>query len=148
MPVSTSHIAFSSLRHPRAWVTVALLAGASSPAVAQERPTIAEKTAGMEALDGFVPLYWDGDAGTLWMEIARFDSELLYIRSLAAGVGSNDIGLDRGELGASAVVRFERVGPKVLMVQPNQRFRVESNNPDEVRALEEAFATSVLWGFP
>ena len=147
MPVSTSHIAFSSLRHPRAWLTVALLAGASSPAVAQERPTIAEKTAGMEALDGFVPLYWDSDAGTLWMEIARFDSELLYIRSLAAGVGSNDIGLDRGQLGASAVVRFERVGPKVLMVQPNQRFRVESNNPDEVRALEEAFATSVLWGF-
>ena len=77
MPVSTSHIAFSSLRHPRAWLTVALLAGASSPAVAQERPTIAEKTAGMEALDGFVPLYWDSDAGTLWMEIARFDSELL-----------------------------------------------------------------------
>ena len=147
MTVSTFRITFSSLRHPRVWLTVALLASASSPAVAQARPTIAEKTAGMEALDGFVPLYWDGDAGTLWMEIARFDSELLYIRSLAAGVGSNDIGLDRGELGASAVVRFERVGPKVLMVQPNQRFRVESNNPDEVRALEEAFATSVLWGF-
>ncbi len=124
-----------------------LLAGTSSPAVAQERPTIAEKTRGMQKLDGLVPLYWDHSAGTLWMEITRFDSELLYIRSLAAGVGSNDIGLDRGEIGASAVVRFERVGPKVLMVQPNQRFRVESNNPDEIRALEEAFATSVLWGF-
>ena len=124
-----------------------LLTGASSPAAAQERPTIAEKTAGMEVLEGFVPLYWDDDAGELWMEIAQFDRELLYIRSLAAGVGSNDIGLDRGEIGASAIVRFERVGPKVLMVQPNQRFRVQSNNPDEVRAIEEAFATSVLWGF-
>ena len=124
-----------------------LLVGSPTVVMAEERPTIEQKTEGMEVLDGFFPMYWDGDAGTLWMEIARFDSDLLYIRSLAAGVGSNDIGLDRGQIGASAIVRFERVGPKVLMVQPNQRFRVETANPDELRALEEAFATSVLWGF-
>ena len=124
-----------------------VLAGGATFAMAQGRPTIAEKTEGMEVLDGFFPMYWDGNDGTLWMEIARFDSDLLYVRSLAAGVGSNDIGLDRGQIGASALVRFERVGPKVLMVQPNQRFRVETDNPDEVRALDEAFATSVLWGF-
>jgi hypothetical protein len=129
--------------------TVLALSWLAVPAqvLAQPRPSIEERTDGMVTLDGFVPLYWDADAGTLWMKIARFDSELLYIRSLAAGVGSNDIGLDRGQLGGSAIVRFERVGPKVLMVQPNQRFRVDSDNPDEVRALEEAFATSVLWGF-
>ena len=124
-----------------------LLAGGATFAMAQGRPTIAEKTEGMEVIDGFFPMYWDGNDGMLWMEIARFDSDLLYVRSLAAGVGSNDIGLDRGQIGASALVRFERVGPKVLMVQPNQRFRVETDNPDEVRALDEAFATSVLWGF-
>ena len=101
----------------------------------------------MDVLGGLLPMYWDRDDGTLWMEITRFDRDLLYIRSLAAGVGSNDIGLDRGQIGASAIVRFERVGPKVLMVQPNQQFRVETDNPDEVRAVEEAFATSVLWGF-
>ena len=123
-----------------------VLAGGATFVMAEGRPTIAEKTEGMEVLDGFFPMYWDGDDGTLWMEIARFDSDLLYIRSLAAGVGSNDIGLDRGQIGASALVRFERVGPKVLMVQPNQRFHVETDNPDEVRSLEEAFATSVLWG--
>ena len=124
-----------------------VLAGGPAPVLAQERPSIAEKTDGMERLDGFFPMYWDDDDGALWMEIGRFESDLLYIRSLAAGVGSNDIGLDRGQIGASAIVRFERVGPKVLMVQPNQRFRVETDNPDERRALEEAFATSVLWGF-
>ena len=135
----------------RFWVCLALvslvLAGGATFVMAQGRPTIAEKTEGMEVLDGFFPMYWDRDAGTLWMEIARFDRDVLYIRSLAAGVGSNDIGLDRGQIGASALMRFERVGPKVLMVQPNQRFRVDTENPDEVRALEEAFATSVLWGF-
>jgi len=76
-----------------------VLAGGVTSVMAQERPTIAEKTEGMEVLDGFFPMYWDGDAGTLWMKIARFDSDLLYIRSLAAGVGSNDIGLDRGQIG-------------------------------------------------
>ena len=124
-----------------------VVVGSPTLVLAQGRPTIEEKTEGMEVLDGFFPMYWDDDAGSLWMEVAMFDSDLLYIRSLAAGVGSNDIGLDRGQIGASALVRFERVGPKVLMVQPNQRFRVETDNPDEVRALEEAFATSVLWGF-
>ena len=124
-----------------------VVVGSPTLVLAQGRPTIEEKTEGMEVLDGFFPMYWDDDAGRLWMEVAMFDSDLLYIRSLAAGVGSNDIGLDRGQIGASALVRFERVGPKVLMVQPNQRFRVETDNPDEVRALEEAFATSVLWGF-
>ena len=119
----------------------------TKPVAAEDRPIIADKTAGMDVLPGFVPLYWDAGDGRLWMEIAQLDQEMLYVRSLSAGVGSNDIGLDRGQLGASAIVRFERVGPKVLMVQPNQRFRVTSTNPDEVRALEEAFATSVLWGF-
>ena len=119
-----------------------------APGLAQDAPpSIAERTAGMEWLPGLLPLHWDDATGTLWMEVARFDQDLLYVRSLAAGVGSNDIGLDRGQLGATAIVRFERIGPKVLMVQPNQRYRVETDNPDEARALEEAFATSVLWGF-
>ena len=123
------------------------LAWSAAPVLAQAPPSIADRTQGMERIEGFMPMHWDARAGTLWMEIARFDSELLYVRALAAGVGSNDIGLDRGQIGATAIVRFERVGPKILMVQPNQRFRVDSDNADEVRALEEAFATSVLWGF-
>ena len=136
---------------PRRFLPVLFAALACWPtpaqAQAQDRPSIAERTAGMERLSGLLPLHWDAGAGTLWMEIARLDHDLLYVRSLAAGVGSNDIGLDRGQLGATAIVRFERVGPKVLMVQPNQRYRVDTANPAEVRALDEAFATSVLWGF-
>ena len=33
------------------------------------------------------------------------------------------------------------------MVQRNYRFRAESENPDEQRAVEDAFAKSILWGF-
>ncbi len=129
-------------------VLFAALASWPMPGLTQEPvASIAERTAGMERLPGLLPLHWDAGTGKLWMEIARFDHELLYVRSLAAGVGSNDIGLDRGQLGATAIVRFERVGPKVLVVQPNQRYRVDTTNPAEARALDEAFATSVLWGF-
>jgi hypothetical protein len=110
-------------------------------------PTIEEKTNGMQKIDGFFPLYWDSRGGTLWIEIPRFDSEFLYVTSLSAGLGSNDIGLDRGQLGSEFVVSFQRVGPKVLMVAPNYRYRAVTKDASERRAVEEAFAKSVLWGF-
>jgi hypothetical protein len=66
---------------------------------------------------------------------------------LAAGLGSNDIGLDRGGGSGSRIVKFERHGRKVMMVQPNYRFRAESDNPAEERAVRDAFARSVLFSF-
>lgn len=110
-------------------------------------PSIADKTSGFQKLDGYFPLYWDAAAGTLWLEIPAFNTDVLYVSALSAGLGSNDIGLDRGQLGGTSVVRFERVGPKILMVQPNLDYRVTTDNPYERRALEEAFAKSTRWGF-
>ncbi|MDT7541731.1 MAG: hypothetical protein QOE33_1635 [Acidobacteriota bacterium] len=116
---------------------------------AQERAprTLRERTKDLQKLDGYLPLYWDAEGGRLLMEIARFNQEFLYQTSLQTGVGSNPIGLDRGQLGSTHVVRFERAGPKVLLVEPNQRYRARSNDANERRAVEESFATSVLWGF-
>ena len=119
-----------------------------TPAAAQSTvPSIAEKTQGLQKLEGFFPLYWDSRAGTLWLEIPRFDTEALYVTALSSGVGSNDIGLDRGQLGGEHVVSFKRVGTKVLMIEPNYSYRAVSDSADERRAVEEAFAKSVLWGF-
>jgi len=121
-----------------------------SPAHAQTRnedKTIAAKTAGMQKIDGYIPLYWDAANGKMWMEIARFNTELLYQISLPAGVGSNPIGLDRGQLGGTYVVSFDRIGPKVLMIQPNYRYRALSNDEAERRAVADSFARSVIWGF-
>jgi hypothetical protein len=109
--------------------------------------TIAAKTANLQKIDGYVPLYWDAANGKMWMEIARLNTEILYQTSLPAGIGSNPIGLDRGQLGSTYVVQFERVGPKVLMMQPNYRYRALSNDEAERRAVADSFARSVLWGF-
>jgi hypothetical protein len=109
--------------------------------------TILEKTKDALKLAGYFNLYWDAKAGRLWLEIDKWDSEFLYQSGLPAGVGSNDIGLDRGQLGATRVVRFEKSGPKVLLVQENLNFRAVSNDPEERRAVRDSFAESVLWGF-
>jgi hypothetical protein len=110
-------------------------------------PTVSDKTAGMEKFPGYFPFYWDAKAGKVWLEIDKWNSEFLYVESLPAGIGSNDIGLDRGQLGQSYVVRFERTGPKVLLIASNYAFRANSNDADERRAVKDAFAESTLWGF-
>jgi hypothetical protein len=135
-----------------AWLCVAVVCASGASAQQQEsKPSapksIGERTAGLQKIDGFVPLYWDARGGLMLMEIPRFDTELLYQLSLPAGVGSNAIGLDRGQLGASRVVVFQRIGQKVLMVQPNYRYRAITEHGAERRAVQDSFARSVLWGF-
>ena len=110
------------------------------------RPPIAEKTEGMERHEGYFNFFWDESEGRIWLEIDRFGEEFLYLESLATGLGSNPIGLDRTRQGREKVVRFERYGPSVFLVEPNQRYRAITDNPAERRAVTESFAQSILWG--
>ena len=128
-------------------VLASTCAGRSAGDEAKKIPTIAEKTLGAEKMPGYFNLYWDAKQGKLWLEIDKWGTEFLYQTSLPAGIGSNDIGLDRGQLGATRVVRFERSGPKVLLIQQNLDYRAVTGNPDEQRAVRDSFAESVLWGF-
>lgn len=114
---------------------------------AQKLPTIEEKTNGFKKLPGYIPLYSDEDSGKIYMEFSRFDTEFLYAMSLPAGLGSNDIGLDRGLSGGGRVVKLNRVGRKVLLIQPNVDYRAVTTDHAEKRAVEQSFAQSTLWGF-
>jgi hypothetical protein len=114
---------------------------------AQKLPGIAEKTTGMQRMNGLFPIYFEPGAGKLWLQIDQFDAEFLYVMSMPGGLGSNDIGLDRGLLGGGRVVSFQRSGRKVLMTEPNYEFRAVSDDPLERRAVRQSFARSVLWGF-
>jgi hypothetical protein len=119
----------------------------SEKSVRAEARTIGERTAGMEKFPGYFTYYWDEKTGKIWLEIEKFDLEFLYVISLTAGIGSNEVGLDRVQLGGTKIVKFQRIGPKVLLIQPNYSFRAISNNPDERKAVEDSFAKSVIWGF-
>jgi len=117
--------------------------GAAAAQPSARTPTIEERTAtGMQKLDGFFPVYWEERTGNLYLEIPRLDTPVLYATGLAAGLGSNDIGLDRGQEGSGKIVSFERVGPRVLMVQGNENFRSSSPNLAERRSVEDSFAKS------
>src|SRR5687768_11469684 len=118
----------------------------------QQRPaalqSIEDRTSGLKKLDGYFPLYWDERTGGMFLEISRFDSDFLFSTGLSAGLGSNDIGLDRGSgRGGGRLVQFQRVGPRVFLVQPNQSFRSSSKNLLERKSVEDSFAKSILWGF-
>ncbi len=108
---------------------------------------IAEMTKSMTKTEGYFNFYWDEAKGNIYLEIDKLDQEILYVNSLPAGIGSNDIGLDRGQLGDTRIVRFEKVGPKILMIQPNYDYRAISDNPEEAKSVAQAFASSVVAGF-
>ncbi|NND89134.1 MAG: DUF5117 domain-containing protein, partial [Flavobacteriaceae bacterium] len=98
---------------------------------------------------GYFDFHYAENEGSIFLEIPkdRIDEEFLYVHSLRTGLGSNDIGLDRGQLGGEAVVMFKKSGNKILLMQPNQNYRAITENELEKRSIKEAFATSVLYGF-
>src|SRR5258708_22771162 len=107
--------------------------------------TISSKTASMKHIDGYLPLDWDAKAGKLYLEIPHLDTDILYTHSLPYGTGSNDLGLDRGQISRGQLIRFQRTGPKVLMIEPNQRFRSTSNDLAEQLAVRQSFPAPVLY---
>ena len=94
--------------------------------------------------EGFMNFSYNNDSGKIILEINKLDSEFMYINSLSRGVGNNDLGLDRGQLGDSRVVYFTKRGNKILLIQPNLRYVSNSSNYLENKAVKEAFARSVL----
>ncbi|MGY6521577.1 MAG: zinc-dependent metalloprotease [Mongoliitalea sp.] len=101
----------------------------------------------LEKKEGFYNFYLDDSKGKIYLEVDRLEDEFLYVNSMPAGVGSNDIGLDRGQLGRTRIVEFRKAGNKILLFHKNYDFRAYSDNPAEVKSVKDAFAESVLWGF-
>ncbi|MDF2433193.1 MAG: hypothetical protein JWP44_2824 [Mucilaginibacter sp.] len=116
-------------------------------AYCQNQSEIGSKTRGYTKYAGYFSFYWDEKTGHILLEIDKFDTEFLYVNSLPSGIGSNDLGLDRGQIGGSRIVKFIKTGPKILLVQPNYTYRAVSDNADERKSVEQAFAQSVIWGF-
>ncbi|MDX6746223.1 zinc-dependent metalloprotease [Polaribacter sp. PL03] len=102
---------------------------------------------GITKYDGYIPFYYDITSDKIFIQIDNLNTEFLYARSLSEGIGSNDIGLDRGQLGGGVVVYFKKAGNKLLLIQPNQDYRAITDNKEEKQSVKEAFAKSVLHGF-
>jgi hypothetical protein len=101
----------------------------------------------MAQMEGFFNLYWDNTTGSLFWEISELDTEFLYQISMGSGLGSNPVGIDRGQLRGTHVLAAKRIGPRVLLMEPNYGFVAQSENLSETQAVRDAFAPSVHWGF-
>ncbi|MDX1331480.1 MAG: zinc-dependent metalloprotease [Robiginitalea sp.] len=117
-----------------------------SAATAQK--SFSEKSADYQAYNGYFDFFYDESEDKIYLQVDQLETEFLYVYSLSSGVGSNDIGLDRGQLGNEQVVFFRKAGNKLLLIQPNLKYRALTDNPLEKKSVEQAFAKSVLYGFP
>jgi len=102
----------------------------------------------IKSFKGYFNFSYNEENGSIKMEVKELNREFLYVSSLSSGIGSNDIGLDRGQLGGERIVKFIKTGNKLLLVQPNQDYRALTDNELERNSIEQAFAKSVLFGFP
>ena len=119
----------------------------AATAYSQDLPSISETVSDAALMEGYFNLYWNEGEGKLYWEIDKLDTEFLYQVSMGSGLGSNPIGIDRGQLRGTYVLYANRVGPRVLLTERNYRYRATSENELERIAVEDAFAPSVHWGF-
>ena len=129
-------------------VGVVLAGAAETPGVL---PSVAEKVADLERLEGLMTLHVDRHRGRVFLELSPAADpdtghRYLYVEGLVTGLGSNDVGLDRGQIGPARLVGLRRVGGRVLVEEVNLGYRAMSSDPDERRAVRQSFARSVLWG--
>jgi hypothetical protein len=122
-----------------------LLAALIGLAPALHAAPIAEVTKGLTEVSGFMDVYRDPDKGRVLLGVKALDAPFILFSSLPWGLGSNDVGLDRGQLGRTRLVEFRRAGPKLLLVERNTRFVAETPDALERLSVQQAFAESVLW---
>lgn len=130
----------------RVALSVVFIAGTNS-SFAQNLPSISDTVSDATAMEGYFNLYWVDGEGKLYWEIDKLNTEFLYQISMGSGLGSNPVGIDRGQLRGTYVLYANRIGPRVLLTEKNYRYRATSENELERIAVEDAFAPSVHWGF-
>lgn len=111
----------------------------------------------MRHMPGLLALDWDAKSGKLYLEVPLTgnadhtrSADLLYTTSTPWSVGSSQLGgygLDRGQISEGALVYFQRTGPKLLLVEPNEKFRSTSDEPAAQAVVHESFPASVFAGF-
>src|SRR3990167_8855006 len=127
---------------------------ACGPALAKGEPeapaSLGETVKGMTAAPGFLDLYVDKETGHVFAALPAPGADgvsvrFIYSTGLTAGLGSNPIGLDRGNASSGEIVRFRKIGDKVIAEQENWRYRATSGRAAEEKSVRQSFANSFLW---
>jgi len=110
----------------------------------------AKATAASEVRDGLLRTFVDRRSNRILLRLPPPDAggasgRFIYQASLATGLGSTPIGLDRAEMGRALVVVFRRAGRKVILQAENYGFRADGGSAAEAKAVRDSFAVSNLW---
>ncbi len=127
--------------------TLTLPASAQQAAPTGVSTSISARTAGLEKRDGFIPVYLNDRTGAVWLELPADSTRVLFMTTLATGLGSNDLGLDRGSGGGVRMARFDKAGERVLLTFENTQYR-SSGGADNQRTVAEGFAASTVAALP
>lgn len=105
---------------------------------------------GATAKEGFFDLYLDEDESKVMAVLPASGEDgtvlrFIYANGLTAGLGSNPIGLDRGAGSNGIIVKFRKVGGKLIAEQENWQYRATADRAAEKQAVEQSFASSFLW---
>jgi hypothetical protein len=111
--------------------------------------SLSQAVQGLTRLPGLMPVYLDPKAGRVLLaltEDGRGDcGQYLYQVYMRAGLGSTPVGIDRSNPGATNIIAFRHVGPKVIAELQNYGFRAEQGGADERQAVRESFPPSIVW---
>ena len=128
-------------------IIIPIIVISSSISSAENTTSLKELSSSYQLHEGFIDHLFDEQNGKFYLKIKNINDDFIYQTSLPQGLGSNDIGLDRGQLSDVRLVSFQRVGNKLLLVQKNTQYRAVSKNENESLSVEQAFASAILWGF-
>lgn len=127
-------------------LTFALLPPSGSAQESPDKPEgLKERTEGLDRQDGFFPFFVDTARGTILAELSSDPPPFLYATGLASGLGSNPVGLDRGQWGKTRLCRWKRVGSRMFLIEQNTGYRATSQNPAEKKAVKDSFVDSIFW---
>ena len=138
---------FAALITPCVLSAQAAPAAQVPPTPAAAPATIAARTAGLQKRAGFLALFLNDKSGAVWLELPGDSTRVLFLATLATGLGSNPIGLDRGSGGTEQVARFDRHGDRVFVVFENWGYR-SSGGADHRRTVDESFPSSTIAALP
>lgn len=98
------------------------------------------------AQDPMLPVTID-DQGRVLLEVRAPGTTMIHTSTLVTGLGATSPLLDRGQMGDVSLVRFERHGPRVLLVRFNDVHTTSATGAAARRAVAESFPRSVLASF-
>ena len=103
-----------------------------------------------QARDELIEVAAKVEEGTITLTLPKPDSNgvagrYLYVAQVETGVGSAATNVDRGAPLSTGIIRFRRMGKKIVAELENTRFHAPAGSAAQQSSVENSFPTATLW---